>query len=111
MKKYSHIRSSQLEKAVARILSLLNLDYMRVQNYRCFRCSQVQNATATGWPDFFVYHPFFLAIECKTGSGELTAGQHEVLYKIKKTGGCDVLIVRDTVDDLLKYLKEKGLNV
>jgi hypothetical protein len=110
MQRHGAIRGKQLENAVSRTLSLLDLSFMRVSNYRCFKCGQVQNAPAKNWPDFFIYHPFLLAIECKTGSGALTSGQHEVIYKLSASG-VKTLIVRDTVDLLLNYLKEKGYNI
>jgi len=110
LQRTSSIRAKQLEEAVGRTLSLLDISFMRVSNYRCFKCGQVQNAPAKNWPDFFCYHPFLLAIECKTGSGALTSGQHDVIYKLKSSG-VKTLIVRDTVDSLFLWLKEKGYNI
>lgn len=109
MKSAAAIRAEQLEQAVARTLSLLNVSFMRVSRYRC-KCGRVFNASAKGWPDFFVYHPFLLGIECKSGSGALTSEQQNVIYKLKESG-IKTLIVRDTVDSLLIYLKEKGYNI
>ena len=52
------IRSKQFEDAVQKLLDTLNLSYMRVSNYRCFKCGQVQNSPAKGWTDKFIYPPY-----------------------------------------------------
>ena len=101
-------RAKELEHAVTMTLGLLKFDFMRVENYRCFRCGQVQNSKASDWPDFFVYHPILLAIECKTGSGQLTPGQKEVFEKLSKNN-IDCVLVHDSVDSLILYLQERKL--
>ena len=101
-------RASGLEYAVGNLLSHLNMSYQRVDNYRCFKCGQVQNSKSTGWPDFFVYYPQLLAIECKTGAGRLTKEQKNIAGKLSKMG-VKYLVVRDTVDTLIVHFKELGL--
>ena len=104
------IRAVQFEEAVANLLNCLNLSWMRVSNYRCFKCGQVQNAPARGWPDFFIYHPILLAIECKTGGGQISAVQHEIIYKLKASG-IRTIIARDNIDLLVNYFKEIGYKI
>ena len=104
------IRAVQFETAVANLLNCLNLSWMRVSNYRCFNCGQVQNAPARGWPDFFIYHPILLAIECKTGSGRISAVQNEVIYKLKASG-IRTIIARDNIDSIVDYFKELGYKI
>ena len=101
-------RATALEYAVANLLSHLNMSYQRVENYSCYKCHTVQNKESKGWPDFFVYHPQLLAIECKTGTGRLTAEQKEIAAKLSKSG-IKYLVVRDTVDTLILHFKELGL--
>ena len=101
-------RAIDLEYAVEDLLFHLNLSYQRVSNYRCFKCGQVQNSKSKGWPDFFVYHPRLLAIECKTGAGKLTKEQKVIAVKLSEMG-VKYLIVHDTVDTLIIHFKELGL--
>ena len=95
-------RSKELEQAVADLLEAKGLKYMRITNYRCFHCGQVQNARAKGFPDFFCYHPA-LAIEAKTGTGRLTEEQKEVKTLLQESN-IPYLIVRD-IQDLITYLE------
>ena len=104
----SHIRAVQFETAVANLLNCLNLSWMRVSNYRCFRCGQVQNTKAKGWPDFFIYYPMCLAIECKTAGGKISKEQREVIDKLHHSG-IRTIIIRDNIDPLVDYFKELGL--
>lgn len=99
-------RSSELERAVSNLLRLKGYSFMRVSNYRCFRCHQVMNAPAKGFPDYFIYCPGLFAVECKTGKGRLTKEQKEVKRKLEKVG-IDYIVVRDNIDELLKYLEGK----
>ncbi len=101
-------RYQEFEEAVQKLLDVKKLKYMRVSNYRCYKCGTVQNASAKNWPDFFIYAPILLAIECKTGAAGLTKGQQILLGNMKQTG-VDVLVLHDNVDDLITYLKEKKL--
>ena len=94
-------RDKQLEDAVGNLLDAKNLRYMRVDNYRCFKCGQVQNSKAKGHPDFEVYYPHFY-IECKTGTGKLTKDQKEIKYLIEKNA--HYIIARDNIDELIKFL-------
>lgn len=96
-------RARELEAAVANYLKLKRCDYLRIDNYRCFKCGQVQNAKAKGWPDFFVYSPKIYALECKTGKGKLNPTQKGVRIKMEKAG-IPFLIVRDNIDELIKTL-------
>ncbi len=100
-------RSKELELAIINLLDHLNFKWMRVENYRCFACGQVQNSSAADWPDFFVYYPVLIAIECKTGKGVLSPGQLKVLEMLSKQNIVCIL-VKDSVDELLIFLKEKG---
>jgi len=103
-------RARELEEAVRRMLTILKFEFMRVDNYRCFRCGQVQNSQATGFPDFFIYYPWVFAVECKTGSGRLTKKQKEISEKLKMQG-IDYITVRDNVDALFTYLIEKDVEI
>ena len=97
-------RAKELERAVERTLHAFSLKFLRIENYRCFRCGQVQNSKAKGFPDFYVYYPFQLAIEVKTGKGKLTKEQKQVKVHME-LAGVKYLVVRDTIDDLLKILE------
>ena len=99
-------RATDLEKAVSRYLDLKGYWYLRIGNYRCFKCGQVMNSKASGWPDFFIYGPDnVLAAECKTGRGRLTPLQKEVRERLESSG-ITYIVVRDTVDKLLETLEE-----
>lgn len=94
-------RGKELEDAVGNLLDAKGLRYMRVDNYRCFKCGQVQNSKATGHPDFEVYYPHFY-IECKTGTGKLSKAQKEVKSLLEKSA--HYIVVRDNIDELVKFL-------
>ena len=94
--------SYYLEKTVENYLKLKKIMFLRIENYRCFRCGQVQNSKAKGFPDFFCYSPIILAIECKTGKGQLSAEQ-KVVRKAMLDNKIDYLVVRDNIDELLNY--------
>ena len=95
-------RSKELENAIADLLDLKGLKYMRVTNYRCFKCGQIQNAKAKGFPDFFCYHPA-LAIEAKTGTGHLTKEQKKIKELLQESN-IPYLVIRD-IQDLITYLE------
>jgi len=99
-------RAKGLEQAVEKYLRLRKIAFIRVENYRCFRCGQVQNSKANGFPDFFCYAPVVLAIECKTGKGQLSQIQKEVKEAMEKSG-IDYLLVRDNIDILLRYFERR----
>ena len=94
-------RSKQLEDAVGDLLDAKGLKYMRIDNYRCFKCGQVQNSKATGHPDFEVYYPHFY-IECKTGGSFLTKEQIEIKWLIEKSAY--YIVARDNIDEVDKFL-------
>ena len=96
-------RGRGLEQAVASYLKWRKIMYVRIENYRCFRCGQVQNSKAKGFPDFFCYAPRIFAIECKTGAGKLTKEQ-KIVRKAMEFSGIDYIVLRDNVDELMKYL-------
>lgn len=96
-------RCKELEAAVRDLLTLKNIKFMRVDNYRCFKCGQVQNKKATGWPDFFCYKPLF-AIECKTGAGKLTDEQIEI-KECLEFAGVKYILLRNNLDELIEHLK------
>lgn len=102
-------KGKDLEDAVKDFLNLHNCEYQRVTNYRCFNCGQVQNAASKGWPDYFVYKPFILAIECKAGNSRLSKDQKKVKRWLEK-GGIDYIVVRNTVDRLISYFEERKIN-
>ena len=99
-------RWQELEQAVEDLLDISNFKYHRVKNYRCFKCGQVQNRKAKGWPDFFVYSPIIFAVECKTGSGRLSKKQAEIKKDMEATG-IHYIVLKDTIDDLLVYMDIK----
>lgn len=99
-------RSKELENAVTDLLNLLEIPYIRIDNYRCFKCGQVQNSRAKGFPDFYCY-TINLAIECKTGAGRLTKEQ-EVIKAQMEGAGIRYIVLKNNVDELLKYFKNRG---
>ena len=95
-------RSKALEKATADYLDIVRIPYIRIENYRCFKCGQAQNSHAAGFPDFMLLGNYFgTAVECKTGAGRLSAKQKEV----RGNWGGEYLIVRDNIDILIDFLK------
>ncbi len=98
-------RGRGLEQAVAKYLQWRKIMYVRIENYRCFRCGQVQNSKAKGFPDFFCYYPRVVAIECKTSSGRLSTDQKKVRDAMIKSG-IKYIVVRDNIDELIKYFEE-----
>lgn len=99
-------RAQDLENAVEQLLIFKKIKFMRVSNYRCFKCGQVQNRSAKGWPDFFGYDPILVGIECKTGAGKLTKEQESVRESFIRND-VPYIIVRDNVDALLIFLQQK----
>lgn len=99
-------RWKELERSVERALSVYGCKFHRVDNYRCFKCGQVQNSKAKGFPDFFVYSPFILAVEVKTGKAVLTLDQKETKEDMEKSG-INYLVIRETIDELLSYLDKQ----
>ena len=95
-------RSKQLEDAVGNLLDAKGLRYMRVDNYRCFKCGQVQNTKAKGHPDFEIYYPHFY-VECKTGTGKLSKDQREIIKLIERSG-LTCLVLRDNIDNLIELI-------
>jgi hypothetical protein len=96
-------RHKELEEAVEMYADLNHIEYHKVENYRCFKCGQVQNSKAKGAPDFIFFYPFILALEIKTGSGRLTADQRN--FKVKWEHSADYLLLRDTIDDFVAYVE------
>ena len=99
-------RGHGLEQAVEKYLRIRRFMFVRIENYRCFRCGQVQNSKANGFPDFFCYFPRVVAIECKTGAGRLSPIQKVVRDAMQKAG-IDYVLIRDNIDELLKYFGER----
>lgn len=95
-------RSKQLEDAIEQWLKWKHFAYLRISNYRCYKCGAIGNSKAKGWPDFFVYSPFQLAIEAKTGRGKLTADQERV-RDLMEDAGIEYIEVRDNIDSLLDW--------
>lgn len=98
-------RSKELEKTVETLLNWNKFSFVRISNYICYKCHAVQNSKASGFPDFFIYHPFILAIEVKTGRGRVQNNQEIVRQKMIESG-IEYLIVRDNVDELLEYIEK-----
>jgi len=96
-------RAKELEFATEQLLRIKGFKFIRVDNYRCFRCGQVQNSRATGWPDFFCYYPRLLAVECKTGRGVLSIEQKEIKHCLE-LAGVEYIVVRDNIDNLMKAI-------
>ena len=95
-------RATELERAVAELLRIKRIPFVRVSNYRCHRCGQVGNSSAKGFPDFLCLCPW-LALEMKTGKGRLSPEQME-FRKHCERGGIPFIVVRDNLDELIKYL-------
>jgi len=108
--KYQHRNKSDrghgLEQAVEKYLHIRKIMFVRIENYRCFKCGQIQNSKANGFPDFFCYYPSVVAIECKTGTGRLSNIQKVVRDAMQKAG-IDYVLVRDNIGELLKYFRER----
>ena len=100
-------RSKQLEKAVKDFLDVKGIKYHRVEIYRCPKCHMVFNTQAADMPDFLCLYPL-VAIECKTGTGRLSEGQKETLSLLERSG-VDVIVLRDTIDELIEYFEGKEL--
>jgi len=98
-------RSKQLEEAVRKYLDIKGYEYIRVDSYRCFKCGQVQNASAKGFPDFLVIKPL-TAIEVKTDTGRLSVEQIE-FKELWQAQGLPYILLRDTIDELLEYFGDK----
>ena len=96
-------RWQQLEKAVADYLTLKKCSFFRVDHYRCFRCGQILNSRAKGFPDFLVYSPKIVAIEVKTGKGRLSLAQKDTGLKMSLSG-VEFVVVRDNIDNLMRVL-------
>lgn len=99
-------RGRDFEYAVGNLLSVYGVPYIRIDNYRCFKCGQVQNGKAKGFPDFFCY-TIDTYIECKTGTNKLSKEQRKFRDEVTAAGKTFIEL-RDTVDELLDYLKVKG---
>lgn len=98
-------RAQQLEKAVADLLATTHHPVWRVSNYRCFRCGQVQNASARGLPDFLV-PGMCLAVECKTGKGRITPEQAMFRDEWQTMRGT-YIEARDNVDAVIAFLETR----
>jgi len=100
-------RSKALEKAVAELLALKKIPFVRFQYY-CYKCKTAL-PSKKGWPDYFCWllQPDGsyqeLAIECKTGKGRLTKEQREVKEYMEKSG-VKYIELRDNLDLLLEEL-------
>lgn len=97
-------RWKELEIATADLLKLYKLYYLNITNYRCFKCGQVQNSKAKGFPDFHI-PSLSLYIECKSGKGKLSKEQESVRESILSNPDNRYILLRDTVDDLIEYLQ------
>ena len=100
-------RSKELENAVAKLFDLCGLYYLRIENYRCFKCGQVQNSKAEGFPDFHV-PALCLYVECKTGKGKLSKAQKSVRESILKSKNNTYILAVDTTDRVIEFLKDRG---
>ena len=99
-------RAKELENAVKGLLDMKNIRYLRIENYRCWKCGAIGNSGAKGWPDFFCYSPFLLAIECKTGKAVLSKEQKEIKELLEKSH-IPYLIIRNIQQliDNIDYLE------
>ena len=99
-------RWKQLEQAVEEYLNLKGISFLKITSYRCFRCGQVQNSKAAGFPD---YHcpEYNLYIECKTGKGVLSKEQRIWKQKIEFNNRNTYILLKDNLDDLLDYFGDK----
>jgi len=96
-------RWKELEIAVQQYLEAKHIPYFRVSNYRCFKCGQIQNSQAKGFPDFMIFTDTgIVALECKTGKGKLTSEQkyYQNLFP-------EYIVIRDTIDALLERKPER----
>ena len=97
-------KATDLEKAVKKYLTLKGCWFLRIPNYRCFKCGQIMNSPASGWPDFYIYGPDnTLAVEVKTGQGRMKPKQIEIKERLESRG-IQYLVLHDTIDELMKIL-------
>lgn len=95
-------RAKQLEEAVRDYLDIKRIPYVRVDNYRCYKCGTIQNSAATGFPDFMIVKPL-TAVEVKTGKGKLSPEQ--IIFKtLWEDQGLPYILVRDNIDSLMEEL-------
>lgn len=62
---------------------------------------------SSGAPDFLVCHKgTFIGVECKAGTGKMTALQEQAMYKIGDAGGMFFLVTDDpaTLAELAEWL-------
>jgi len=67
-----------LESAVENYLRYKNVMYIRIENYRCFRCGQVQNAKALHYSHL---------IPRRNGNGQSRALRNTVIYLVRNNIG------------------------
>jgi hypothetical protein len=96
-----------LEDAVEQLFNLCNIYYLRVTNYRCFKCGQVQNSKAKGFPDFHA-PALSLYVECKMGKGKLSKEQKRVRDEILSNKNNSYIVLQDNTDTLLQFLTLYG---
>jgi hypothetical protein len=96
-----------LEDAVVQLFELCNIYYLRITNYRCFKCGQVQNSKAKGFPDFHA-PSLSLYVECKMGKGKLSDKQKDVRAAILSDKSNTFIELRDNTDTLLHFLEQRG---
>jgi hypothetical protein len=99
-------RGRGLEQAVEKYLQWRKIMYIRIENYRCFRCGQIQNSKARGFPDFFCYYPRIVAIECKTGKYSKLSPNQKIVRDAMVKSGIDYIVVRDNISELIKYFED-----
>lgn len=101
-------RGKSLERAVAQLLDLMHLPYMRVDIYRCPKCGFVGNVKAKGAADFIVMVSGtpgkLIGLECKEGTGRQTPDQRAWENAWTDAGGEYVLVHQ--ADSVLEIFKE-----
>ncbi len=97
-------RWQEFEAAVDELLTRKRWSFWTFKNYRCWKCGAVGNAKGRAFPDFLVYHPVALAIECKVGKGRMRSDQIEVRNKMFLSGIAHIEL-RDNVDELITFIE------
>ena len=97
-------RWQEFEAAVDELLTRKRWSFWTFKNYRCWKCGAVGNAKGRAFPDFLVYYPVALAIECKVGSGRLRNDQKEARDKMILSGIAHIEL-RDNLDELIEFIE------
>ena len=97
-------RDKEYEKACGTLLTAKGYHYISAENQtvKCYKCGSFQQVRTEGF-DFHVFFPRTFFVECKTKGGKLSPSQLKLQALCKKLG-VPYIVVRDTIDELEKFL-------